>query len=114
MKRLTRFTPSPAFVVACIALFVALSGSAYAAIVITGKNVKSHSLTGRNIKYHSLTGKYFKPDSIGGVTIKESRLGTVPSAESLSHSATVTGAGQAVRGKGVTSAVRVAATFRPA
>ena len=78
-KRLTRFSPSPALVIACIALFVALGGSAYAAVVITGKNVKNYSLTGKDVKKNGL----------GGVTVKESRLATVPSAESLSHSAVV-------------------------
>lgn len=101
MKKLNRILPSPAMVVACVALFVAMGGSAYA----LGTGV----IDGREIKNYSLTGKDVKKDGIGGVTVKESRLGTVPSAESLSHSATVTGAGQAVRGKGVVSAVRVGA-----
>jgi hypothetical protein len=95
-KRLTRFSPSPALVIACIALFVALGGSAYAAVVITGKNVKNYSLTGKDVK----------KDGIGGVTVKESRLATVPAAESVSHSAVVGSLGQLVRGKGVVSAVR--------
>ena len=100
MKKLNRILPSPAMVVACVALFVAMGGSAYA----LGTGV----IDGREVKNYSLTGKDVKKDGIGGVTVKEDRLGTVPSAESLSHSATVTGAGQAVRSKGITSAVRVA------
>jgi hypothetical protein len=96
MKRLSRFRPTPALVIACIALFAALGGSAYAAVVITGKNVKNYSLTGKDIKKNGL----------GGVTIKESRLATVPSAEGLSHTAVVGSLGQLVRGKGVVSSVR--------
>ena len=96
MKKLSRFRPSPALVVACIALFAAMGGSAYAAVVITGKNVKNYSLTGKDIK----------KDGIGGVTVKESRLSTVPSAEGLSHTAVVGSLGQLVRGKGVVAAVR--------
>jgi hypothetical protein len=42
-------------VMATIAVFVALGGSSYAAITITGKNVKNRSLTGRDIKKNSLT-----------------------------------------------------------
>ncbi len=99
MQKLNLMLPSPAMVVACVALFVALGGSAYA----LGTGV----IDGREVKNYSLTGKDVKKDGIGGVTVKESRLGTVPSAEALSHSATVTGAGQAVRGKGVVTAVRV-------
>jgi hypothetical protein len=41
--------------VAYLALFVALGGSSYAAITITGKNVKNGSLTGKDIKNSSLT-----------------------------------------------------------
>ena len=43
-------------VVATLALFVALGGSSYAAITITGKNVKDSSLTGKDIKNNSVTG----------------------------------------------------------
>jgi hypothetical protein len=60
-------------VMATMAMFVALGGSSYAAIAITGKNVKNGSLTGKDIKRNS----------IGGKTIKESRLGTVPNAQRL-------------------------------
>ena len=92
MKKLNRMLPSPAMVVACVALFVAMGGSAYA----LGTGV----IDGREVKNYSLSGKDIKKDGIGGVTVKEDRLGTVPSAEALSHSATVvTSAGQLVRGR---------------
>ena len=58
---------------ATLALFVALGGSSWAALKISGKNVKNASLTGRDIK----------KNSIGSRPIKESRLGTVPNAELL-------------------------------
>lgn len=45
---------SCANVVASIALFVALGGTGYAAITITGKNVKNGSLTGTDVKNGSL------------------------------------------------------------
>lgn len=38
--------PSPALAISLIALFVSLGGTGYAAIEITGKNVKHSSLTG--------------------------------------------------------------------
>ena len=60
-------------VMATMAMFVALGGSSYAAITITGKNVKNGSLTGKDIKRNS----------IGGKAVKESRLGTVPNAYRL-------------------------------
>jgi hypothetical protein len=47
-------------VMATIALFVALGGSSYAAIKVTGKNVKDNSLTTADIKNKSLLRKDFK------------------------------------------------------
>ena len=45
---------SYANVMATLAVFVALGGTSYAAIKITGKNVKNGSLTGVDIKKHSV------------------------------------------------------------
>jgi hypothetical protein len=106
MSRKRKFLPSPAMAVALLALFVALGGGAYAAIVVTGKNVKNGSLTGSDFKKHSLHGSKLRADSIGGGSIKESSLGPV---QALAHQAVVTGAGVLARGRGVTSAVRTGA-----
>ena len=100
MKRLSRMRPSPAMVVAMIALFVALGGTSYA--VATG------SIDAREVRNYTLTGKDMRKDGVGGVTIKESRLGPVPFADGLTHSAVVGPLGQFVRGRGVTSVARVA------
>lgn len=45
-----RRLPSPAMVIACIALIAAIGGSAYAASKINGKNIKNDSITGKQIK----------------------------------------------------------------
>jgi hypothetical protein len=62
-----RRRPSPAFVLALVALLVALGGSAPAAPVreaakklVTGKQIKDSSLTGKDVKDRSLTPKDFK------------------------------------------------------
>jgi hypothetical protein len=55
-------------VVATVALFVALGGSSYAAISITGKNVKNSSLTGKDVKNNSLTGSDVKNIKSGDVS----------------------------------------------
>ena len=47
-------------VVASLALFVALGGSSYAAITVSGKNVKNESLTSADVKNSSLLGRDFK------------------------------------------------------
>jgi hypothetical protein len=57
--------PSPATVVACLALFVALGGTSFAAAtVIAGKDVKNGSLTGKDVKNSSLTGTDVKNKSL--------------------------------------------------
>jgi hypothetical protein len=54
-------------VMATLAVFIALGGSSYAALTVTGRDVKNGSLTFRDLRRESL----------GGNRIKESRLGTV-------------------------------------
>lgn len=71
-------------VVACIALFVALGGSVYAAGRINGEEIKAKSipgnrikpktLTARQVKTHSLSGVQFKANSITGEKVVESSL----------------------------------------
>ena len=63
---------SYANVIATLALFVALGGSAVAAAVITGKDIKNSSLTGKDVKNNSLTGKDVK--SLGSGDFKKSEL----------------------------------------
>jgi hypothetical protein len=57
--------PSPAFVLALIALIVALSGTGYAATKITSKDVKNNSLTGADIKNNSLRGADIRNGTVG-------------------------------------------------
>ncbi len=66
-----RLVPSPAMIVALVALFMAMGGSAYA-LVITGKSIRNGSITGKDVKNRTLTGSKGKPDSWGGGSIKES------------------------------------------
>jgi hypothetical protein len=73
--------PSPALLVAIVALFMALGGTSYAALKITGKNVENSSLTGSDVKNKSLEEKELEPDTLTGSRIKESTLGTVPEAQ---------------------------------
>lgn len=47
-------------VMATTAVFIALGGTSYAALTVTGKNVKNSSLTGADVKNKSLTKKDFK------------------------------------------------------
>ena len=74
-----RFLPSPAMVVAVIALVMSLSGGAYA-LVITGKSIKNGSITNKDVRNRTLTGNDMRKDSVGGGAIDEATLGPVPSA----------------------------------
>lgn len=90
MEKGKRWRPSPAMVVACIALFAALGGGAYAALSknsVKSKQVKNGSLLGKDLKKNTLTGKQ----------VKESKLGNVPSATSA-DSATAAGSADSVGG----------------
>src|SRR3954454_25334084 len=53
-------------VVATIALFVALGGSSYAAVKLTGRNIKDSTITGKDVKNKSLTGAAVKDSSLTG------------------------------------------------
>ena len=44
MRRALRSRPSPAMVVALLALFVALGGSGYAAVQLNGKTIKNGTI----------------------------------------------------------------------
>ena len=89
MTRGTR-RPSPALIVACIALFVALGGTVYAAGRIDGKNVKLKSMPGNRLALNSvpgnrlkaatITGSRLAPGSVTGTQIDTATLGQVPSA----------------------------------
>jgi hypothetical protein len=74
-------------VMATLAVFIALGGSSYAALTVTGRDVKNGSLTFRDLRR----------DSLGGNRIKESRLGTVRRARNADRLDGVTAARLLVR-----------------
>lgn len=67
MLRALRGHLTYANVMATIAVFVALGGSTYAAVAITGRDVKDGSLSGRDIKRNSLTGRQIAESQLGPV-----------------------------------------------
>ena len=94
--RLTRRLPRPsaAMLVAIAALFAALGGTSYAALMVTGANVVNGSLTGADMAKKSIGGNRLKKDTVGGSRVLESSLGTVPTAE---HAASADTAQNAVK-----------------
>jgi hypothetical protein len=87
MRRFLHNRPSPAMVVALIALFVALGGSGYAAVQINGKVLKNGSVPGKKLKRNSVTGKQ----------VKESTLGSVPQARNATSASTAANAADAAK-----------------
>jgi hypothetical protein len=60
---------------ATVAVFIALGGTGYAAITVTGKQVKDGSLTGRDVKNKSLTGTDIRDSSL---LAKDFKVGELP------------------------------------
>jgi hypothetical protein len=81
MRRRFHPRPSASFVIAVIALFLALGGTTVAAVVINGANIKNGTVTGNKLKNGTLTGTQIKKDSLTGTQIKESSLSQVPRAK---------------------------------
>jgi hypothetical protein len=75
MSSLKNRRPSPAMVVAVIALVVALAGTAYAAQTINGGAIKKQTIGAGKLKHKTLTG----------YQININKLGVVPFAQRATH-----------------------------
>jgi hypothetical protein len=110
MRRIMVRHPSPATVVAFLALLVALGGTSYAVVrlpansvgakelkvnAVTAKKIKRNAVTGAKIKRNAVTGAKVKADSLSGLDIKEPTLGKVPSAGTADRATTADTAGVA-------------------
>jgi hypothetical protein len=97
MKRILRRLPSPAMVVACLALTVALGGTSYAAIKLPRNSVGSQQLRKnavvatklsarsvgpQKLQNNAVSERNVKDGSLTGAKIVESTLAQVPSAKS--------------------------------
>jgi hypothetical protein len=75
MRTLRSMRPSPAMIVALVALVVALAGTAYAAQTINGGAIKKQTIGGGKLKQKTLTG----------FQINTNKLGVVPAAKRAAH-----------------------------
>jgi hypothetical protein len=75
MSTLKKRRPSPAMIVAVLALVVALGGTAYAAGQINGGAIMKQSIGAGKLKHKTLTG----------YQINTNKLGIVPSAQRAAH-----------------------------
>ncbi len=74
-------------VMSTLALFIALGGSSYAALTISGSNIKNRSIPAKKLKRNAITG----------AEIRESRLSRVPRAKSADRLGAFTAAELRVR-----------------
>jgi hypothetical protein len=65
-------------VMATIAVFIALGGSSYAALRVTGKNVKDGTLSGKDIRNQSLTGGDVRNGTLAPTDFKRGALPAGP------------------------------------
>lgn len=94
MRKLNR-RPSPAMIVALIALFVALGGTGYAVTAlptnsvgekqirkgaVTHTKIRAKAVRSGDIANNAIVGRTVRPGAIGSREIAESKLGTVPRA----------------------------------
>jgi hypothetical protein len=113
MRKLRLKRPSPALIVACVALFAALGGTSYALGIgsIGSAEIRDGSIRNVDFKDGTLRGNEFKRDSLGGGAIKEQALdGTkIPQVASAKKADTATTATTATTAAGLTRQVLVAA-----
>ena len=103
MFRMSR--PSPALVVAMIALIAALAGSAVAQHATTAqtkkvratKIIKNRSITGKLLKSNAVTTSKVRNNNLTGSDVNESTLGKVPSAASADTAANAANAANATK-----------------
>lgn len=102
--------PSPAMIVAIIALFAALSGTAFAALgknTVGSKQLKAKAVTAGKIANNAVTSAKVAKGSLTGEDINVNALGTVPSATSAASAANAnTVGGHSVACPGGTTLIR--------
>ncbi len=79
MTHLPRITPSPAIVVACIALAVALGGTSYAAIKLPknsvgAKQLKRNAVTSAKVKNNAIISSKVRNNAITSLKVKNNAI----------------------------------------
>jgi hypothetical protein len=77
LQKLWRRRPSPAMIVALVALVTALGGTAYAAGQINGNSIQKQSIGGGKLKKKTLTGYQVNVDKLGTVPSSHRALDTL-------------------------------------
>jgi hypothetical protein len=90
MKRILRHRPSPAMVVACLALAISLGGTSYAAI-----KLPKNSVGAKQLKKNAVTGPKIKNNAITGADVNEASLAQVPAAVNATNATSAANAAKA-------------------
>lgn len=98
LSRISSWRPQPAIIIACLALFVALGGTSYAAVKLAKNSVgtreiKTNGVSSAEIKAKAVAASEVKDDALTGTDINESTLGNVPSATSAASATTASNVG---------------------
>ncbi len=104
MSRFVPKLPSPALVVAIIALVLALAGTSYAAFTVGTKNIKNSAVTTRKLRDGAVTTAKLAPGAVTATKINPAGL-TVPSAQ---HATTADSASTATEATNATNATNAA------
>src|SRR5688572_3041250 len=86
LKRMRPGRPSPAMIVAVIALVGAFGGSAVADEAV--EFAKTKLINGKRIKNRTISASKVKRNTLGGTEINESKLAVVPNANRANSAAT--------------------------
>jgi hypothetical protein len=74
MRRLLRHRPSPAMLIALLALFVALGGSAYAVSTVGARDIKSGAVGTRAIANNSVRATDIRTAAVTSRDVKDNSL----------------------------------------
>ena len=106
MKRLLARRPSPALVIACLALFLSLGGVSYglATGIIDSREIRNNTIRTQDLRNNdirsidirnsTIRGRDVALETLTGSDIKESKLGQVPSAATAGDASTLGGIGK--------------------
>lgn len=72
--RIKKLLPSPAMLVAVVALIAAIGGSAYAASKIDTEDIANNAVTARQVENDSLKGKDFKAGGLTGTDLRDDKI----------------------------------------
>jgi hypothetical protein len=86
--------PSPALIVACVALFCSLGGVSYGVATgfIDSREIKNNTIRAKDIRNGQVTSADLRNDNVSGADVNESSLGKVPCATSADSAAKATNA----------------------